>query len=176
MESTSPRLQVQLVQGSFFCIMPTCQHDPKAQSDDSRTLVPRWYSGNIYNLQHAPPQIVDLPIPPSSTSPTEYDIFVSGDYEVRFVSSVLRSTLISIRSGCLAILEHIPRMISQYSASTSLLKHYNPYRNLCGMRVRMSPAISWMGSLLVMHLGLAFAVLTVGGQSPRPPFETIILM
>lgn len=176
MEGTSqPRLQVQLVHGSFFCIMPTHQHDQKAQSGHPQTLVPRWYSGDIYDLQH-PPQIVDLPIPPSSTSPTEYDIYISGDYEVRFVDFVSRSILTSIRSGCLAIPEHIHTVISQYSASTSPLKYNNPQRNLYGMKVRMSPVISWMGSLLVTHLGLASAVLMVGGQLPRPPFEIPTLM
>lgn len=31
----------------------------------------------------APPHSVALPHPPSATEPTTYDLFVSGDYEVR---------------------------------------------------------------------------------------------
>ena len=74
----SPRLHVRLVQGSFFCVFPTM-----ASGDvQSEPLVPKWHSGNIYNLEQAPPQIIDLPAPPSIVAPTTYDIFVSGDYEV----------------------------------------------------------------------------------------------
>jgi len=33
-------------------------------------------------MERALPRVVNLPIPPSSTKPTQYDIYVSGDYEV----------------------------------------------------------------------------------------------
>jgi hypothetical protein len=50
----------------------------------SGSLVPKWYSGNIYDLEQTLPQTIDFPAPPSATVPTMYDIFVSGDYEVAF--------------------------------------------------------------------------------------------
>jgi pimeloyl-ACP methyl ester carboxylesterase len=74
-----PRLHVQLVQGSFFTVLPS----NASEDTQSEPLVPEWYSGNIYDMEQAPPQILDFPIPPSTTSPTTFDIFVSGDYEIR---------------------------------------------------------------------------------------------
>ncbi|KIM87649.1 hypothetical protein PILCRDRAFT_815224 [Piloderma croceum F 1598] len=73
-----PRLHVRLAQGSFFCVIPTVPGHLK-----SRSLVPTWYSGNIYDLEQALPQIIDLPALPSLTDSTTYDLFVSGDYEIR---------------------------------------------------------------------------------------------
>jgi hypothetical protein len=74
-----PRLHVRLAQGSFFCVIPTVPEHLKSGS-----LVPTWYSGNIYDLEQALPQIIDLPGLPSPTDSTTYDLFVSGDYEVAF--------------------------------------------------------------------------------------------
>ncbi|KAF9792100.1 hypothetical protein BJ322DRAFT_1027120 [Thelephora terrestris] len=68
-----PRLHVNLLQGSFFTILP------KSCGDH----VPKWYSGNIYSMERSPPRMIDLPSIPSLTSPTTYDVFVSGDYEIR---------------------------------------------------------------------------------------------
>jgi hypothetical protein len=45
-------------------------------------VTPEWYAGNIYNMERATPRLVHLPTRPSTNSPTKYDIFVSGDYEV----------------------------------------------------------------------------------------------
>lgn len=67
-----PRLNVNFVQGSFFTILPR----------SGRGYVPRWYSGNIYGMRRSMARIIDLPSTPSLTSPTIYDVFVSGDYEV----------------------------------------------------------------------------------------------
>jgi len=69
--SVPPRLCVNLTQGSFFTVLP--------KSGSNR--VPKWYSGNIYSMERSLPRTVDLPSPPSSVSPTSYDVFVSGDYE-----------------------------------------------------------------------------------------------
>jgi len=41
---------------------------------------PRWYTGNIYDLPRSLPQMVELP--PSPSNNYEYDIIISGDYEV----------------------------------------------------------------------------------------------
>ncbi|KAH9925275.1 uncharacterized protein B0H18DRAFT_1170833 [Fomitopsis serialis] len=60
-----PRLLVNVAQGSFF------------------TAVPQWYMGNIYAMERVLPQTVSLPSTPSFTGPTTYDLFVSGDYEIR---------------------------------------------------------------------------------------------
>ena len=34
-------------------------------------------------MHASPAQVVELPTPPSADHPTTYDLFVSGDYEVR---------------------------------------------------------------------------------------------
>lgn len=77
-----PRLLVDLSQGSFFALLPSRSN---SLNDESTTIpvVPQWYSGNIYAIDSSSPQTVPLPEPPSHLSPTTYDLFVSGDYEVR---------------------------------------------------------------------------------------------
>ncbi|KAG7092176.1 hypothetical protein E1B28_008545 [Marasmius oreades] len=69
-----PRLLVQLIQGSYFTILPENVEERK---------VPKWYAGNIYNMERALPRVVELPLPPSLNIPTTYHIYVSGDYEIR---------------------------------------------------------------------------------------------
>ncbi|OBZ75861.1 hypothetical protein A0H81_04588 [Grifola frondosa] len=73
-----PQLLVDLLQGSFFTILP---------SEDNRRpgepVMPEWYAGNVYAMGRATPQAISLPSPPSRMSPTTYDLFVSGDYEIR---------------------------------------------------------------------------------------------
>jgi len=69
--SVPPCLHVNLIQGSFFTILPK----------SGGSGVPKWYSGNIYSMERSHPRIIDLPSTPSLTSPTSYDVFVSGDYE-----------------------------------------------------------------------------------------------
>ncbi|KAI0362755.1 hypothetical protein OH77DRAFT_1389445 [Trametes cingulata] len=73
-----PRLLVNLIQGSFFTILPVNVEDLSTPA-----LVPEWHAGNIYGMSRSPPNSVVLQIPPSITSPTTYSIFVSGDYEIR---------------------------------------------------------------------------------------------
>ncbi|KAJ7074338.1 hypothetical protein C8F01DRAFT_1043491 [Mycena amicta] len=67
-----PRLLVQLIQGSYFTIL-----------DSELSTVPEWHAGNIYAMDRTLPRAVDLPTAPSTTSPTTYLVFVSGDYEIR---------------------------------------------------------------------------------------------
>lgn len=75
------RLLVDIQQGSFFTIFPSQDEDSKDST--SRTVyTPRWWAGNIYETNVSPPHAVPLPSAPSKTSPTTYDLFVSGDYEV----------------------------------------------------------------------------------------------
>ncbi|KAI0646781.1 hypothetical protein C8Q79DRAFT_907130 [Trametes meyenii] len=69
-----PRLLVNLIQGSFFTVVPSSSQNPS---------VPEWHAGNIYALGQSPPNAVSLPVPPNTDSPTTYDIFMSGDYEIR---------------------------------------------------------------------------------------------
>ena len=73
-----PRLHANLIQGSFFTILP--------RSGGNR--IPKWYSGNVYSIERSMPRIIDLPSTPSSEHPTSYDVFVSGDYEVGVPLSV----------------------------------------------------------------------------------------
>ncbi|KAL4262942.1 Peptidase S9 prolyl oligopeptidase catalytic domain-containing protein [Pleurotus pulmonarius] len=72
----TPRLLVQLLQGAFFTIVP---------SDLARgqEITPRWYHGNVYAMERALPQAVDLPVRPDASKPTQYTIFISGDFEIR---------------------------------------------------------------------------------------------
>lgn len=72
------RLRVSLIQGSFFTIIP---REP-FQSRES-AFVPRWYAGNIYDMERATPQTVDLPSRPDTGEILLYDIFIGADYEVR---------------------------------------------------------------------------------------------
>ncbi|KAM5531823.1 hypothetical protein V8D89_014522 [Ganoderma adspersum] len=73
---SEPHLLVNLLQGSFFTILPS----PDAMYE---AFVPEWHAGNVYALGKAPPNVVRLPHPPSLDSPTTYQIVVSGDYEIR---------------------------------------------------------------------------------------------
>ena len=77
-ESDIPRVLVSLSQGSFFTVVP--EHVSR-----STQFSPRWYTGNIYEMNRAPPQAVDLPAIPSRSEPTTYHLIVSGDYEVRLL-------------------------------------------------------------------------------------------
>ncbi|KIL69564.1 hypothetical protein M378DRAFT_69148 [Amanita muscaria Koide BX008] len=72
-----PNLLVQLNQASFFSVTPNHDELPGGQSTT------KWYQGNIYNLDGHIPQSVELPTKPSLRSPTTYNLFVSGDYEIR---------------------------------------------------------------------------------------------
>ncbi|PFH45661.1 hypothetical protein AMATHDRAFT_200381 [Amanita thiersii Skay4041] len=74
----APNLLIQLVQGSHFAVLPV--HDDNVSIS---MPTPTWYQGNIYDLNHALPQPVELPIPPFSDRPTNYDLYISGDYEIR---------------------------------------------------------------------------------------------
>jgi hypothetical protein len=84
--STPPiRLSVHLRQGTFFAILPASWHNQRAH------IVPQWHAGNIYAMPNTIPATVDLPISPSMHTSTEYDIFVSGDYEVRNLTAMLQT-------------------------------------------------------------------------------------
>ena len=85
--SASPHLHVNLVQGSFIAILP--------RSCGNR-VTPGWHSGNIYSMERSLSRIIDLPSTPSLTSSTAYDVFVSGDYEVRDLAYNPRSRLTSV--------------------------------------------------------------------------------
>jgi hypothetical protein len=78
----SCRLLVDLIQGSYFTLMPY-------RSDDTPLSVPRWHSGNIYAMERSLPQSVTLPHPPSPHEPTKYYIYVAGDYEIRLFGDPL---------------------------------------------------------------------------------------
>ncbi|KAL1691452.1 hypothetical protein GGG16DRAFT_53664 [Schizophyllum commune] len=65
-DATHHRLLVNLIQGSYFTILP------RGESG----VEPQWYAGNIYDLSASQPQSVPV-------EPGEYDIWVAGDYEIR---------------------------------------------------------------------------------------------
>ncbi|KII88901.1 hypothetical protein PLICRDRAFT_175154 [Plicaturopsis crispa FD-325 SS-3] len=76
-DSRAPHLRVQLTQGSFFAIVP------KEEDRHGEPVVPEWHAGNIYAIERAIPRSVNLPTPPSVSATTAYEIFVSGDFEIR---------------------------------------------------------------------------------------------
>lgn len=85
-EAAVPRLLVQLKQGSYFTIL----------SIDETQRTPEWYLGNIYDMEQALPRVVNLPTSPDPKNPTEYEIFISGDYEVIRLSYLSVYSLIII--------------------------------------------------------------------------------
>ncbi|KAK1229074.1 hypothetical protein PQX77_007890 [Marasmius sp. AFHP31] len=75
-QKAPPHMLVQLIQGSYFTILPE-------QSTCAEAVTPIWYAGNIYNMERALPRAVELPCSPSLDAPTTYQLYVSGDYEIR---------------------------------------------------------------------------------------------
>ncbi|KAF8876046.1 hypothetical protein CPB84DRAFT_1838726 [Gymnopilus junonius] len=76
-----PQLLVDLRRASYFALRP--------QVEAMSTFIPEWFAGNIYDLERALPHVVDLPSVPSPDKPTNYDLFVSGDYEIRLFGDPL---------------------------------------------------------------------------------------
>ncbi|KXN90500.1 hypothetical protein AN958_04172 [Leucoagaricus sp. SymC.cos] len=74
--NAAPRVLVQLKQGSYFTILPV-------NGREENTFTPEWYAGNIYDMERALPRVINLPTVPDPTKPTQYDMFISGDYEIR---------------------------------------------------------------------------------------------
>lgn len=74
-----PKLRIKLTRGSFFAVVPS-------NGNISGLDSPRWYTGNVYDLEEAPTQIVELPNLPSAEFITDYTVYISGDYEVRNLS------------------------------------------------------------------------------------------
>ncbi|KAH9079250.1 hypothetical protein EDB83DRAFT_2513796 [Lactarius deliciosus] len=72
---TIPNFLLQIKKGSFFTLVPTDVED--------HVFIPEWYSGNIYEVDHAPSHLVRFPTVPSPVSPTVYYLYISGDYEIR---------------------------------------------------------------------------------------------
>ena len=73
-----------------------CAWEDDEQSDDSRAenctgeeksrfRNALWHSGNIYSQNATPPNYCDLPNMPYALKPTTYNVFISGDYEVRSI-------------------------------------------------------------------------------------------
>ncbi|KAJ7445786.1 hypothetical protein B0H11DRAFT_2086878 [Mycena galericulata] len=87
-----PRLLVQLIQGSRRCPSP-----------------PEWHAGNIYAMDRTLARAIELPSPPSTTSPTTYHIFVSGDYEIRLFGDPGKRGIPPVQSINLTIELEVPR-------------------------------------------------------------------
>lgn len=68
-----PRILVDLKQGSYFALRP---------KECAAEYVHRWFAGNIYDLERSLPVCVELPASTPSSDRLEYELFVSGDYEV----------------------------------------------------------------------------------------------
>lgn len=80
--SLPPKLHIDLKQGSYFALVPRCDNEHERASESER-FVPEWHAGNIYDLSRAHPSTVNLPGNLSIDKIIVYDLFVSGDYEVK---------------------------------------------------------------------------------------------
>ncbi|PPQ70920.1 hypothetical protein CVT24_009982 [Panaeolus cyanescens] len=78
-----PQLLVRLKQASYFALKP------QSQDNHTNLFVPEWYPGNIYDLERALPYLLPLSDKVSLTQPTSFDLFVSGDYEIRLFGDPL---------------------------------------------------------------------------------------
>lgn len=74
--------------GSYFAIVPTLH---------SSDYTPQWHAGNIYDLPRVSPRFVQLPVSPSFSVPTSYEIWISGDYEVRLILEACEFGLTRVR-------------------------------------------------------------------------------
>ncbi|KAF8502452.1 hypothetical protein JB92DRAFT_2740590 [Gautieria morchelliformis] len=75
-ETRIPLLALSLQHVSFFALVPV-------QSNFTDTsFTPEWHPGNIYGLPRPPKHLIE-PAGLASTTPTTYNLFVSGDYEIR---------------------------------------------------------------------------------------------
>ena len=128
-----PNFLVELKGGSFFALVPA-DVEWKQRHDS----VPEWYSGNIYQVDCAPPHLVNLPTVPSAVSPTVYYLYVSGDYEVlspRF--SPLGNTLLNCdvqirlfgdpKNGGSETPTLIISVNTRFESSSNVLKHETSY-------------------------------------------------
>lgn len=79
-KSGFPRIHVQLEQASYFCLRP--------KDFESATFVPQWYPGNIYAMERSEPISVSLPPSTLHDGLAQYDIFISGDYEVAMPNTI----------------------------------------------------------------------------------------
>ncbi|KAJ7285998.1 hypothetical protein C8J57DRAFT_1286459 [Mycena rebaudengoi] len=83
--SPPPRLLVELIQGSYIAILP-------ALGSSEPHSAPEWNAGNIYDMQRTLPRAIELPSPASTIEPTTYEVFVSGDYEIRLFGDPRENT------------------------------------------------------------------------------------
>jgi len=92
-----PRLLINLIQGSFFTILP-------AGAAERQLCDPAWHAGNVYDMERALPRAVQLPLPPYLKKPTVYHIIVSGDYEIRlFGDPTVQGSEVPIQTIRLAV-------------------------------------------------------------------------
>lgn len=99
----APSLLVNLVQGSYFTLLPR-------GSDVASGSLVQWNAGNIYGMERALPKVVSLPKVPSQTEPTEYDVWVSGDYEVHLHSVEIYDMYQLFRYDFLGIRQYVEAM------------------------------------------------------------------
>lgn len=76
---TIPRLVCQLTQGSYFATMPKHTRDR-----NRKAFTPEWHAGNVYATRNSVPIAIDMSEFILRDEPTEFDVFISGDYEVCF--------------------------------------------------------------------------------------------
>jgi hypothetical protein len=79
-KTPAPGVLVDLVQGSYFALVPY---------DEPSSAAPRWYSGNIYDLERSLPQSLALGSLTSLQRPTKFFLYVAGDYEIRLFGDPL---------------------------------------------------------------------------------------
>lgn len=90
--SLPPKLHIDLKQGSYFSLVPRFYNEDERAFESERFL-PEWHAGNIYDLSRAHPSTVNLPGNLSIDNPNVYDLFVSGDYEVKYCELYISQSL-----------------------------------------------------------------------------------
>ncbi|TFL01448.1 hypothetical protein BDV98DRAFT_593331 [Pterulicium gracile] len=117
-----PRLSVKLSQGAYFAVLPRFGDGSGNMTIEG--VAPKWYSGNIYAFPHALPRTVELPIPPSRDGPTEYELFIAGDYEIRlFGDSAVYESPFPIQSLNLNVTLEDPLSSTTNSSEPEFIVH-----------------------------------------------------
>lgn len=74
-----PRLHINLSRTLFFTLL---SRETVVSSDTLQFNHAEWHTGNVFDLRGACPSSVELPSLPNGATPSAFDLFICGDYEV----------------------------------------------------------------------------------------------
>ncbi|KAN0124017.1 hypothetical protein V8E52_002507, partial [Russula decolorans] len=103
-----PNFLVELKGGSFFTLVPA-----DVEWKQRQDFVPEWYSGNIYQVDCAPPHLVNLPTVPSAVSPTVYYLYIRLFGDPKNGGSEAPTLIISVNA--------------RFESSSNVLNHETSY-------------------------------------------------